>query len=381
MKRISLAIVCLAVLSACGGRAAIYEEPPSREGAQQRGPTLPDPIPATPVYLATVDKPISNQQFERFSETPGVAVMAPISVRALPVEGPRGTEKLRVAGVEPLAFRSVAPASTRDADFVWLSLIVGQAVPTFDAAAALGLEGSGEITIGGTPGFQVSAFADNGVPNIADVMVQNGAERQLDLGDPRIFLIGAASGITIEALGKDLEKALPGMKLKRLLPDLNAPAQPSAPAAPRPVGQVSGGVVGSMTFQVLKGGFIRPDPSWVAANIVSGSVPILGTVNCHKLLIPRLAGALGQLEEADLAHLVKPSQYGGCYVPRFIDRDSTKPLSSHAFGLAVDFNVPTNQLGTRGDMDPRVVEVMARWGFSWGGYWSRPDPMHFELVG
>jgi hypothetical protein len=20
-----------------------------------------------------------------------------------------------------------------------------------------------------------------------------------------------------------------------------------------------------------------------------------------------------------------------------------------------------------------------KWGFRWGGYWSRPDPMHFEL--
>jgi hypothetical protein len=56
-------------------------------------------------------------------------------------------------------------------------------------------------------------------------------------------------------------------------------------------------------------------------------------------------------------------------------------LSMHAFGLAFDINTSTNQLGTQGDMHPRVVEILERWGFEWGGRWRpRPDPMHFELV-
>jgi hypothetical protein len=52
----------------------------------------------------------------------------------------------------------------------------------------------------------------------------------------------------------------------------------------------------------------------------------------------------------------------------------------HAFGLAVDLNVSSNQLGTKGNIDPRVVEIFERWGFAWGGRWSPPDPMHFELA-
>jgi hypothetical protein len=67
-------------------------------------------------------------------------------------------------------------------------------------------------------------------------------------------------------------------------------------------------------------------------------------------------------------------------VPRFVDRNSRKPLSMHAFGLAIDLNVSENHLGTRGNMDPRIVEIFAKWGFVWGGYWGRPDPMHFELA-
>ena len=50
-------------------------------------------------------------------------------------------------------------------------------------------------------------------------------------------------------------------------------------------------------------------------------------------------------------------------------------------GLALDLNVPTNQRGTRGDMDPRVVAIFKRWGFRWGGeFHTVPDPMHFELA-
>ena len=49
-------------------------------------------------------------------------------------------------------------------------------------------------------------------------------------------------------------------------------------------------------------------------------------------------------------------------------------------GIAFDLNTATNQLGTAGDMDPRIVAIFQRWGFAWGGNWTtRPDPMHFEL--
>ena len=39
-----------------------------------------------------------------------------------------------------------------------------------------------------------------------------------------------------------------------------------------------------------------------------------------------------------------------------------------------------NQVGTAGTIDPRVVRIFESWGFAWGGRWSVPDPMHFELA-
>jgi len=53
-------------------------------------------------------------------------------------------------------------------------------------------------------------------------------------------------------------------------------------------------------------------------------------------------------------------------------------LSMHAYGGALDFNASTNQLGSEGDMDRGLVEVAQRRGWTWGGEWKRPDPMHFQ---
>jgi hypothetical protein len=65
---------------------------------------------------------------------------------------------------------------------------------------------------------------------------------------------------------------------------------------------------------------------------------------------------------------------------RFIERDPRRGLSLHTWGIAIDLNVAGNQVGTPGTMDPRVMRIFERWGFAWGGRWSVPDPMHFELA-
>lgn len=383
MKRLSILLTALLLLGACGGRNEIYDEAARPEAPQERGVTLPEPVPASAAYAITLKKPLKKRDVEKLQKAKGVAIAASLAIDRMKVKGPKGKTQLRVGEMQPLDFRSVAPVATRDAEFVWVSLIIGQAVPSFSAARKLGVTGGGEIEIDGTK-VKVGAIADNGVPNFADVLVQSNRERSHGIGAPLVYVIGAKSGTTIETLGKSLRKILPtSAKLRRIIPDDTAPAVPqaNAGAAPQPVGHVSGGVVGSMSFQILPSGFIRPDPAWVAANITQGSVPILGTVTCHRLMIPRLAGALGDVVDAGLAGEIRPGDYGGCYVPRFIDRDPTKPLSNHAFGLAVDLNVSTNGLGTRGDMHPDIVRIFQGWGFNWGGLWSRPDPMHFELTG
>ena len=339
---------------------------------------LPDPIPATPAWVATLKRPLSGKGLERAGKTPGVAVVAPVSVKRVLVRAPAGSQKLRVASVDPLPFRSVAPASTRDAEFVWTSLMSDKAVMTFEAAKKLRAKPADELQVQKMT-LGIGAFADNGIPNLAEVMVSSAIARTMGLGAPRVLVIGAKTGTTIEALGRDLKRRLPGARLRRIRPETSVGAG-GAPAAPQQVGAASGATIGTMTFRILSNGFIDPDPAWVASNIATGTVPILGGVRCHRLMIPQLSAALSEVVDAGLAKEIRPNDYAGCYVPRFIDRDPRRGLSMHAFGLAVDLNVSSNALGTRGDMHPDVVRIFQEWGFTWGGFWSRPDPMHFELA-
>ena len=120
------------------------------------------------------------------------------------------------------------------------------------------------------------------------------------------------------------------------------------------------------------------EPGWVDANIVTTSVPILGEVSCHRNLLPALSGAIEELEQRNLDSLVDPDGFQGCFNPRYIG--SGRGISRHAWGAAVDINIGTNPGGLESAQDPRLVEVMERWGFTSGHEWLIPDPGHFEYV-
>ena len=72
---------------------------------------------------------------------------------------------------------------------------------------------------------------------------------------------------------------------------------------------------------------------------------------------------------------------GGCFVPRLIRGPSGGFLSRHSFGIAIDVNPSTNPFGGTPTIDQRLVEIVKKYGFSWGGTWTRPDGMHFEWTG
>jgi hypothetical protein len=120
------------------------------------------------------------------------------------------------------------------------------------------------------------------------------------------------------------------------------------------------------------------DPAWAEANIVAADLPVLGRTRCNRQIIPMVRGALQELADAGLTGLVDPAQFGGCYNPRLIGPG--RGLSRHAWGIALDVNVAANPLGAPGRQDPRLVEIMRRWGLAWGGEWLRPDAMHFEYL-
>ena len=131
-------------------------------------------------------------------------------------------------------------------------------------------------------------------------------------------------------------------------------------------------------FQIKErdGVWITTEPEWREENIQNKKMPILGITRCHRLMWEPLEGALNQILEEGLEEDLSIEEWrssGGCYAPRRINRfDAGGSISRHAWGIAIDIN-------TKSSYPPRVVEIFNDWGFAWGGTWTSPDDMHFEL--
>ena len=124
--------------------------------------------------------------------------------------------------------------------------------------------------------------------------------------------------------------------------------------------------------------WIGIEPGWLRRNVVTRSVPILGSVTCNRRLFGPLRRALRALERRGLSDVVDRADYAGCYAPRRIPGSGS--LSLHAWGLAIDLNASANPRLGGSRQDRRLVRAMEDAGFTWGGRWPTvPDPMHFEL--
>ncbi|GAB1464115.1 M15 family metallopeptidase [Pedobacter sp.] len=125
------------------------------------------------------------------------------------------------------------------------------------------------------------------------------------------------------------------------------------------------------------------DDKWEKDNIVTVILPGLNRkVQWNKNCVYQLLGFFNELVEKDLIKLIKT--FDGTYVTRYI-RGSKVTLSSHCFASAFDINVAWNGLnvipalkGKTGSVRD-LVEIANKWGFYWGGHFSRKDGMHFEV--
>jgi hypothetical protein len=348
--------------------------PPGSEFTLSPVAESPKPVnPVTPVLRATVPGGVSPEMTRLARTVPGVGAAARVLLSNLTVESDSGTTEVSVAAVDPQEFRPLTPAATAQADFVWEGLgkaetfIAHEQFPMFGGKPVRTLAAKGPS---GKHVIQVGGLATNGVPNFAGVLISMQQAHLLGLGDPMLLVVGLQKGARVRNVQAGLTKVIPGVKFERI----------DAPARSFFVGKSAQRAIGSFRFESNEDGTITQDRAWVASHIVRRRVPILGSVTCHRVMVPQLEAALKEIQSAGLAQLIKPGQYGGCYVPRFVGRDRARPISMHAWGLAVDINVSENPLGQKPKMDPRVVAIFEKWGFRWGGRWSNPDGHHFELA-
>lgn len=142
----------------------------------------------------------------------------------------------------------------------------------------------------------------------------------------------------------------------------------------------------------------QPTERWEKRNLTTFTLPyrmrlawdterVIQKITCHKMVAPSLSVILKNIlthygsEEAVRA--ARMDLYGGCYNYRLSRGGST--LSQHAYGAAIDLDPDRNGLGVpwkpdSGMMPVEVIQIFEDAGWTWGGKWSRPDAMHFQLL-
>ncbi|HVF18648.1 MAG TPA: M15 family metallopeptidase [Mycobacteriales bacterium] len=278
----------------------------------------------------------------------------------------------RTIGVNAATFRPFTPAGTAESTPVWQAVARGDLVVAHSEAKSMSLPLGKAVELqrgGSTRTVRLGALATTGLPGVVSIVNDTVAE-QLGLPAQSGAVLGAGSGDPVrlaaavrKVVGKDARVDL-----------LTQPAPPTAFLT----GGRAAREFGAFSYRYHDDGTIEPDAKWVAKNIRYARLPLIGFVQCHRLTIPQLRRALQEIEGAGLSSHI--TSYSGCYVPRFIESNPERAVSLHTWGIAFDINAPTNRMGTRGNMDPRIVAIFEKWGFRWGGRWSVPDPMHFELA-
>ncbi len=278
-------------------------------------------------------------------------------------------------GVDPSTFRAFAAEGTAEASAVWQSVARGEAVASHAVAKSRALPLGKDVQVaqlaaGGPLNKRLGALASTGVPG-TDLVVDDETGRELGLPAATGMLLTAGKGVDPVVLAREV-RAITGDGAKV---DLLTP--PAANPVAFLTGSKAAKAFGAFSYRYFPDGTIQPDSSWVSANIRTATVPIMGRVTCHRLMLPQLQGALQEVVDRGLQDTLH--SFDGCYVPRFIERNPSRSISLHTWGIAIDMDASTNYRGIRGTMDPEVVAIFKRWGFRWGGDWKYTDPMHFEM--
>ena len=379
-------------VAGCGGSAVA----PPQDAAAKPTPTRTD-VPAELRDVAMqrpgkVKTPLFSQDLLVYSQDPlpdsvvaaikaigGVQAAEQFSMASFYVDD----QEVRYAAVDPATFRRYTPATTAQTPEVWDRVADGEIGLARDVRDEVAVDGD-NVRLGNAedaPVLHIGALADLNerlnVPFVRAVVNERWAPK-LHMPQGNALLISTAS-----LDPKKIQPQVQALAGDKATVQVLGPGRNLDPHAALTAVLTGGSVaraVGSFTYTVNPDGSVNPDPRWIQQYIRTEQVPILGAVRCNKAMLPQLRAALQEVVRLGYSSKIHPSEYGGCYVPRYIGHDPAQGLSFHTWGTAIDLNVPGNQRGTVGTIDRNVVEIFKRWGFNWGGTWRYTDPMHFEMA-
>lgn len=372
---------------------------PSPAASPEPPPASPQPPPASPQPPAASPEPVAQAPavllrgigaipaglVDRVAAISGAGPVATVRAGSVLLTGSRDAAgspvdtpppgwglPLEVIAVDPASYGAVLPAGTAGP---LRGLVPGTVLLGATSARLRGLGPGAALDVGGV-GLTVAGVVDDALIGSAEAVVGTADADRLGLGGPRYVLVradGDPDGVLAQV--RALATAHERVQATGLGP---APWRTSwREVLPQAVVKERFG-----EFAIAPGGGGRAmdqQAGWADAHIVSEPVPLLGEVSCHRAILPPLRAALGELEAAGLGHLVDRGDYAGCFSPRLIGPGAGP--SRHAWGLAVDLNASRNPFGAPSQQDARLVEIMERHGFGFGGRWPVPDAMHFEYRG
>ncbi|MCA1833647.1 MAG: M15 family metallopeptidase [Actinomycetota bacterium] len=363
-KRLTIAAAAVALLApGCTGLGTKATTParPSIETILVHATTaMPAAAPQSLARLPGV-------RWSRLATNGMVDLIAASGGKTLPVRKRGAILPFAIAAYEPL------PGA---GDALSAQLSAGRAVIPPVTARFRGLSPGGMITLGvGTKRVTVviGAILEDVRVEDEEAVIPLAAARQIGMDDVRDVFIGVAAHGAERIRGLAAEAAAPASVRVGAMDVIRSPA---------------GGRLLSLAqikeqfgeFTAVRGGkrVLQPDTAWLKRNIVRTTIPLIGYTACNSQIVPLFAGAMREVKSAGLGSLIK--EYAGCYAPTVLSADEAQ-ISRHAWGIAVDLNPSTNGFGDPPTQDARLVRIMAKWGFSWGGLWLIPDGMHFEYTG
>jgi len=374
------------LLAAACGEPADGDDPAPTDGSTSPSPSpspsptldtdhtmeFPGPLdgPLVPAdILIYAGDPLTESMVERIKKVEHVFRVEQLSLASVTIHNRLYT----IGAVDPATYRRFTQSGKQDD--LW-ERVAGGELALGDKVAEEVQDDEGFVTLGGgelAPAVHIGALAPQ-AGNI-DMVVNDEWGEDLFAVEGNALLISTFTR-SPQSVRKPLERIVGAQASIQMLDSVaRFGLDPDAAQVAIPTSGTVGDAVGVYRYRLVNGRVV-PDAAWVAANIVTDTVPLLGTVSCHRTMMPQLKGALAQVVREGLGKYVY--QTAGCYYPRFIA--NTTRLSNHAFGMAIDINSRENQRGTVGQMHPDVVRIFEQWGFAWGGRWSWTDPMHFELA-